>query len=129
MNKDAKRYLRAVRGWLPCSGELKRRIMAQITNRVQEYLTQNPKSTFDEICAQFGSPQEIAVACVENTDTAEILKNLRIRRRIVTIVVSAVLVILISWATVITFEIAEFRENIPDTIVVVTDVVEESSEG
>ncbi len=128
MNKDTKRYLRTVRGWLPCSGKLKRCIMTQITNRVQEYLAQNPKSTFDEICAHFGYPQEIAVAYIENTDTAEILKSLRIRRRIVTIVITAVLVILISWATVITFEIAKFKKSVPDVIEVDTQIVEEITE-
>lgn len=102
--------------------------MTQITNRVQEYLAQNPKSTFDEICVHFGYPQEITVVYIENTDTAEILKSLRIRRRIVTIVITAVLGILISWATVITFEIAKFKKSVPDVIEVDTQIVEEITE-
>lgn len=123
-----KRYLRTVRGWLPCSEKLKHCIMTQITNRVQEYLAQNPKSTFDEICVHFGYPQEITVVYIENTDTAEILKSLRIRRRIVTSVITAVLVILISCATVITFEIAKFKKSVPDVIEVNMQIVEEITE-
>ncbi len=129
MSKDTKRYLRAVRGWLPCSGELKRRIMSQITNGVQEYLAQNPNATFDDLCAQLGSPQVIAAAYIENAATAEILKNLRIRRRIVAIVISAVLVILISWATVVAYEIMKFKKSIPSVIVVDTQIVDEITEG
>lgn len=102
--------------------------MTQITNRVQEYLAQNPKSTFDEICVHFGYPQEITVVYIENTDTAEILKSLRIRRRIVTSVITAVLVILISCATVITFEIAKFKKSVPDVIEVNMQIVEEITE-
>lgn len=128
MNKtgrNAKRYLRAVKRWMPCSGKLKRGIMAQIDNCVQEYMEKNPNASFDDICAQLGSPQEIAAAYIENADTAEILKNLRVRRRIVTIVISAILVILISWASVVIYEIVDFEKMVNGGIVVDTDIIEE----
>ena len=128
MNKtgrNAKRYLRAVKRWMPCSGKLKRGIMAQIDNCVQEYMEKNPNASFDDICAQLGSPQEIAAAYIDNADTAEILKNLRVRRRVVTIVISAILIILISWASVVIYEMVEFRKSMIDSVVIDTDIVEE----
>ena len=41
-NRAARRYLRNVKDWLPCSGKLKREIMARIKNVLDDYLAEHP---------------------------------------------------------------------------------------
>ena len=104
-DRELLRYYRAIRSWLPCTRKLKKQIMVQVQSRVQDYLTQNPDTDITGLQAEFGTPQTIAAAYVENSDIEEILRGLRVRRRIVAIVMTAVMIVLLSWAAVVTWEI------------------------
>ena len=86
-NRAARRYLRNVKDWLPCSGKLKREIMARIKNVLD------------------GLPKQIAASYVEDMDTEELLRNLRIRRRIVGIVTCTALIVVTLWAGTVTYAI------------------------
>lgn len=100
-----RRYYRDILKWLPCSRKQKKQIMEQIQNDVQEYFDRHPNSDFAQMKATFGDPQTIAAAYVENTDTMELLRSLRIRRKIVTIVTVVVAIVLIAWAGTVTWAV------------------------
>ena len=74
-----------------------RAVMAQIKDTVNEFVQQHPDADDEVIQAQLGSPQEIATAFVENMGAAEVLKGLRVRRRVLAAVLAVLLVILLSW--------------------------------
>lgn len=120
-DRELRRYYRAIRSWLPCTRKLKKQIIWQIQSRVQDYLTQNPDTDITGLQAEFGTPQAIAAAYVENSDTEEILRGLRVRRRIAAIVMTAVMIVLLSWAALIAFEIVEFQDTVHGKIVVTID--------
>lgn len=104
MNKtDAslRRYLREVKSWLPCGGNLKRTILDKIRGTVMDYLTENPQGDYAALVARFGTPQQIAAAYVDELETPELLNSLRIRRQIVKIVSVTALVVIILWAGVV----------------------------
>lgn len=104
-NRAARRYLRNVRDWLPCSGKLKREIMARIKNVLDDYLAEHPEADFAELSRRFGLPEQIAASYVEDMDTEELLRNLRIRRRIVGIVTCTALIVITLWAGTVTYAI------------------------
>ena len=108
-NRAAKRYCRSIRSWLPCSRKMKQPIMEQISSSVHGYLEEHPDATLVDLQTQFGMPQKIAASYVDTMNTADILKNLRIRRRIMMIVLAAVLALLVSWVTVVTWAIYNER--------------------
>ena len=103
-NRDAtlQRYYRRIRSYLPCSRKQKKRIMGELHNRIADYLTENPETDLTLIEARFGKPESIAVACVDDMDTQELLHALRIHRKITIIVVAAVFIILAMWSAVVT---------------------------
>mgnify|MGYP001116616268 CR=1 FL=1 len=74
-NRAARRYLRNVKDWLPCSGKLKREIMARIKNVLDDYLAEHPDADFVELSHRFGLPKQIASSYVEEMDTEELLHN------------------------------------------------------
>jgi uncharacterized membrane protein len=104
-------YLKKVRSYLPCSGKVKKQIMEQITESVEVYLAEEPQAGYDQITARFGAPQAIAAAYVENAGTAEILRALQIRRRIVSIVAAVMAAILLSWAGAVTWAMIQYKHN------------------
>ena len=103
--RAALRYLRNVKDWLPCSGKLKREIMARIKNVLDDYLAEHPDAGFSELSHRFGLPKQIAASYVEDMDTEELLRNLRIRRRIVGIVTCTALIVVTLWAGMVTYVI------------------------
>lgn len=104
-NRAARRYLRNVKDWLPCSGKLKREIMARIKNVLDDYLAEHPDADFAELSHRFGLPKQIAASYVEDMDTEELLRNLRIRRRIVGIVTGTALIVIALWIGTVTYAI------------------------
>ena len=106
-NRSVKKYLRRVRETLPCSGKMKKCIMEQICNEISLFLEEQPKADYNAMISRFGEPETIAASYVENMGTAEILKQLRIRKRILSIVAILLIFILVTWATAVTIEIQD----------------------
>ena len=107
-----RRYRRQVRSYLPCSGKQKRRILRDIQERISAFVEEHPDCTFTQVEAHFGSPQTIAAACLESMDLKELLRTIRLRRRIVAVVVAAAFIVITLWAGCIT---VAYNEYIVDT--------------
>ena len=101
-SRAVRRYLQEIRGWLPCSRKLKNAILERIRNTVREYLTDNPESSYEELMERFGSPQQIAATYVEDMGTDELLRDLRIRRRIIGAVAATAIAVVALWVGFIT---------------------------
>lgn len=111
--RAVRRYYRKVRSWLP-GGKMRRYVMTQIRETVQEFVQEHPDADVAAIQAQLGTPQEIAAAYVENMETAAVLKGLRIRRRVLFAVCATMLAILISWTVLVTIVTVRDRNSIGD---------------
>ena len=81
MNKNVKKYLRRVRGWLPCTRRMKNDIMARIEESLLSWSQDNPNCTYPDIEAQFGKPEKIAAVYVENVGAEELLHNLHVKKK------------------------------------------------
>lgn len=97
MNKSVKKYLRRVRGWLPCTRRMKNDIMARIEDSLLSWVQDNPRCSYTDIENQFGKPDRIAADYVDNLGTEELLKNLHIKKKIVTAVTAAVAAVVLIW--------------------------------
>ena len=97
-NRQIHRYCRQIRSWLPCPAKEKNAILAQIKINIADYQNQNPDAAFAAIAAHFGTPQSIASSYVDLMDTGELLRRLRIRRRITAIILILAAIILVTWA-------------------------------
>lgn len=100
-NVALKRYYRSIRKCLPSSRKLKAKVLAEIESNINAYLLEEPSADIASIKARFGSPEQIAVAYVDELGTPELLKKFQIRKRILAIVISAIAVILILWLGVV----------------------------
>lgn len=106
-----KRYERKIRGLLPCTFKMKSKIAHQIRDNIDDYLAENPDAEFEQIVAQFGAPETIAAAYIESTGTADILKSLQMRKRILAIAAAIAAAVLLSWAGIVTWTAVRADQN------------------
>lgn len=94
---DLNRYYQEVRSWLPCSRKLKEPIMSRLQENVRDYLEDHPDADAAQVRAHFGEPEAIAAAYVDEMGTDVLLRDLRIRKKIVAITVGTMAAILAIW--------------------------------
>ncbi len=92
-----RRYLWQVESWLPCSFKMKRSILGKIRGQIQAFCQENPNADLAALVARFGEPRQIAGTYVDELDRDRLLKDLRIRRRIVGIVAVSACAALLIW--------------------------------
>lgn len=110
--KELRRYYRQIRSWLPCGGKVKRTLMTNITATIEGYIEENPDIDFTAVQMQFGTPQEIASAFVDEMDTEDLLDKLRMRKKLVTIVTTTTIAIVILWAAVVTLAYLDYLNQL-----------------
>lgn len=86
-NWYVERYVRAVSGFLPCSGKVKKPLLDALRAQAEEYIEGGGDAAALE--QRFGTPQQVAAAWVDERDTSELLAELHIHRRIVMVVALA----------------------------------------
>lgn len=109
-NADLQRYFRSIRSWLPCGAKQKQQIMDQVKENVLAFCEEHPEADLDAVQAQFGSPQQIAAAYVDDMDTPALLTALRLRKRIVTAVIAGLSVAMILWGAAVCTAMIEQRD-------------------
>ena len=95
--KELKKYYRQIKRWLPCGGKTKKQLMTNITATIENYLAENPEADFNALQSHFGTPQQIAASFVDEMDTVELLRKLRIRRKLVNIAFGCASTFIVLW--------------------------------
>ena len=96
-NSAVRRYLWQVHGWLPCSGKLKREILRRIGESIAQFLSENPEVSYEALAERFGSPRQIAATYVDEMGTDELLRDLRVRRRVVGMIAATAVAVVCLW--------------------------------
>ena len=97
MSNKMNKYLRQVSSWLPCNRRTKKAILANLREMMINQLGSATTVDMQTLTSRFGTPQQIASAHVDEMETPELLHQLRIRRRIVTIILLTAITILAIW--------------------------------
>ena len=100
-NAQARQYLREIRGCIPCYGKAKYEILRKIKGMIRVALSEEPEMSYEMLVARFGTPQQIAASYVDELDTLELLKKLRMRNKIIAIVCATAAIILAIWVGVV----------------------------
>lgn len=100
-NRAARQYVREIKATLPGAGKQRKIILNRIRATVEEFLVENPDASYEEIVSRLGSPKQIAASCLEEMDTAEVVKKLHTKKWIVCIVAAAAVAVVLMWAGVV----------------------------
>jgi len=127
MSKSAyQHYKKRVYSLLPCGHRQKRQIMEQFTSSISAYQSEHPEADHLQLTEHFGTPEEVAAACVESTGTAELLRMVRFRRRIIAIVATVMIAVFFLWAIAVSVATIRLQNSTPGIIIA---TVEELPEG
>lgn len=116
LDHSLNRYYRQIKSWLPCSRKLKNALIFRLKESIQAYLDANPEADLDQVQARFGAPETIATAYVEEMGTDKLLRDLRIRRKVVTLVAGTMAVVLSLWLGVVGWAIVREIKSSNNTI-------------
>ena len=105
--KLVKKYCREIRKWLPCSWNLKKRIISEISDNVAHYLSDAQTAKYSDIEQRFGTPKQIATTYINEMDTSDLLENLRVKRKITTAIISTCLVLIAIWGIAVTIALID----------------------
>lgn len=95
MNDQAKRYLREVKGLLPCSRREKRRYIAELEVDVVSYLQGCPDASVEDLCHHFGEPEAVAKEFMAQLSPEQLSRKMSVKRKIVIGVISIVSILVI----------------------------------
>lgn len=96
--KELKAYYRQIADCLPCSGKPKAQLMDRITATVDCYLQEHPEADFSAVQAHFGTPEQIASSFVDEMEGEDLLKALRLRKKVLRILLCCVAAVIAIWA-------------------------------
>ena len=99
--KELKSYYRQIARELPCTGKSKKQLLSCIVSNIDDYLAENPNADFETVRAHFGTPQQIASAYIDETDTPNLLHSIKIRKRIVSAVIAVAVIAIALWGCVL----------------------------
>lgn len=89
LNVHLMRYLWEVREELPGNRRQKEQILSRVESSIRDFVIENSGADYNAIVSRFGTPTQIAESNIAEMDTAELLGNLQIHRRIVVIILAA----------------------------------------
>lgn len=93
LNVHLLRYLWEVREELPDNRRQKKQILSRVESSVRDFVIENSGADYNAIVSRFGTPTQIAESNIAEMDTAELLGNLQIHRRIVVIILAAAILL------------------------------------
>ena len=100
-DKKTRRWLRdyyaGVAALLPCGGREKKTLLRQLRASVEEYLSNAPEATPEELASVFGTPEQIAQSALQTADAGALRKRLSLKKA----VLLALLVIVLLYAAFI----------------------------
>ena len=84
--------------------------MKQLESSIDSFLSDEPSADFNAIQQRFGTPEEVAASRIENSGTAEVLKAIRIRKKIVLAVIAALCAALVLFAAALIRETVDYHD-------------------
>lgn len=94
------------------------KIPKRIENTITDYLFENPGATYAEFTERFGAPQQIAATYVDEMETGALLRDLRIKRKIVRTVAATAAVAICLWTGLVVASYVDHRKNVNGYLVV-----------
>ena len=114
LHPAARKYYRELRHFLPGNRAEKDRYIQFLSENVAIYCDENPQATLDDLCQEFGSPENITETFMDDYVDTEFIPQQRKRKWILHLITAVVVItaIVIVSATAVTYvKHKEMREG------------------
>lgn len=103
-----RRYCRQLRSLLPCNWWEKRKLISGLRQQMNAYAAERPNLTEDDLHTHFGTPEEVAVSCLENTDSTLLLSRILGRQYFAKAVTTCVMIALLVWVSLMGYILYDY---------------------
>lgn len=117
-DKERKKYINEIQKLLVCDLKERKKFVRDFNSNIDDFLSDNPEASIDELEKAMGTPQEIADGFISNASPKDIKKRTSIAK-IVLIAVAMVVVFIVTIYT--TAWIDAYRSNRGQHEIVITD--------
>lgn len=95
MNDNLKRYISDVKKHIVTDRKVKKACISELSGSVSAYIGEKPDADYSELCAKFGTPQEIAEAfsAQDCESTRPARKKLALRNAIIAVLCAAIIAV------------------------------------
>lgn len=115
MNREIKAYVKRVKRIIPFYSKDKKEFIILLEERINEYVNENNKNTYQDIVDEFGMPNEVAGSYIESLKTDYILKQLN-KKRILKVLVSVIIVLALTVWGFEMYRLNQLYEEVKDSI-------------
>ncbi len=91
-DKELKNYYSQINRLILCDRKQKKVFLCQLKGNVEEFISDTPEATMEEIEKAFGTPESIGGSFIENTDSKKIKKQIQLKKVLVIAVVIALVI-------------------------------------
>lgn len=112
MQKQLKTYFKEIKKNLPCYNTAMRKMLNDLRLSVDTYIKDNNVTDFEKIIEHFGTAEDIAKEFAVGIDNS-FIKSYKIKKRVITIVISILTVIMIAISTLVIYIIVDTQRNLP----------------
>lgn len=86
-----KQYLRAIRDSLPAHYPHKKDVLSSISQNLSVYFTEHPEADYSQLLNEFGSPEDVISALLDELPDMDVARTLRKRSRAHFLLLGAIL--------------------------------------
>ena len=79
-DKERRKYLKEIQELLVCSAKERRRFIKEFESNIDDYISDDPEASIEDLRNAMGSPQEIAEGFIANISPKDIKKRSSIAR-------------------------------------------------
>ncbi|OLR55640.1 hypothetical protein BHK98_05920 [Hornefia porci] len=122
VNTEVQKYIKQIHYLLPAFNKSERLFLSDLSERIYDYLDDNPSAEIKDIENQFGTPLEISQSYISSLDTDELLNRISARKllRRVFIIITISLILGLSIFSAFTYKAYIHYKN---TVITETETV------
>ncbi|MBR6567336.1 MAG: hypothetical protein IKK60_01645 [Clostridia bacterium] len=91
-DRELKEYYSRINAAVLCDRRQKKEFLYQLKENVQEFISDTPDATMEDIEKAFGTPESISGSFIENTDSLKIRKQVQLKKALIISVVIALII-------------------------------------
>ena len=108
LEQEINTYIREVRKKINCSRSRRKELLAEITEGIRDFCSNEESVDISKIKERFGTPEEIAESVLRHHEADEVNKSLKVGKRVV---ITVVIIALVVGAVIIGIQMLNYWKN------------------
>ena len=109
LEQEINTYIREIKKRINCPRSRKKELIAEITESIQDFCSNEESVDISKIKERFGTPEEIAESVLRLHEANEVNKSLKVGKRVV---VAVVIIALIVGSIVVGIQVLDYWKNV-----------------